>query len=78
MREGDYNKSIEKYNQALKLDPNYVPALNNLAIIYEKKPHTYSKAIELWEHVLQICKEKDDKKHLERAEKHLQKLREIA
>lgn len=75
LRKGDYNNSIEKYKQALELDPNYVPALNNLAIIYEKKSIWYPKSIELWERLLKICQKNNDSKHVERAEKHLTKLR---
>ena len=38
MRQGDYEKAVEKYLEALKIDPDYLPAYNNLAIVYEKRP----------------------------------------
>ncbi len=74
MRQGDYEKAIEKYLDALKLDPDYVPAYNNLAIVYEKKPSWRTKAIETWEKVLQLSQAMGDQKHIDRAQKHLSKL----
>jgi len=34
---GALNNAIEAFNAALKLDPNYSPAIYNLAIVYEKQ-----------------------------------------
>lgn len=75
MRQGDYEKSVEKYLQALELNPDYLPAYNNLAIVYEKKPSWRSKAIETWEKVLELSQANGDQKHIDRAQKHLSNLK---
>ena len=77
MRQGDYEKAAAEYQKVLELDPEYLPALNNLAILYEKKPSWYTKATEQWEKVLHVSQKLGDKKHIARAEKHLSSLREI-
>lgn len=77
MRLKDYDAAAESYKGALKLDPNYLPALNNLAIVYEKKPQTTSQAIALWEKVLAASQAKGDQKHVERAQKHLSALQNL-
>lgn len=75
MRQGDYEKAVEKYLDALKLDANYLPAYNNLAIVYEKKPSWRGKAIETWEKVLELSQAVGDQKHIDRAQKHLSNLK---
>jgi tetratricopeptide (TPR) repeat protein len=77
MRQGDYEKAAAEYQKVLELDPEYLPALNNLAILYEKKPSWYTKAMEQWDKVLHVSQKLGDKKHIDRAEKHLSSLREI-
>lgn len=71
MRQGDYEKSIACYKSALELDEDYVPALNNLAIVYEKQPNWYPLAIETWNKVLELSRARKDSKHADRAERHL-------
>ncbi|MBW4550180.1 MAG: tetratricopeptide repeat protein [Aphanocapsa sp. GSE-SYN-MK-11-07L] len=46
-----YDLAIRNYKEALKGNPNYVTALNNLAHAYEKKNLT-SQALEVYEQVL--------------------------
>jgi len=75
MRQGDYEKAVEKYLDALKLDPDYLPAYNNLAIVYEKRPSWRGKAIETWEKVLELSQGIGDQKHIDRAQKHLSTLK---
>ena len=75
MRQGDYEKAVEKYEDALKIDPEYLPAYNNLAIVYEKRPAWRSKAIETWEKVLELSQAAGDQKHIDRAQKHLSNLK---
>jgi len=75
MRQGDYEKAVEKYIDALKLDPDYLPAYNNLAIVYEKRPSWRGKAIETWEKVLELSQGIGDQKHIDRAQKHLSTLK---
>jgi len=75
MRQGDYEKAVEKYQEALHVDPDYLPAYNNLAIVFEKKPSWRSKAIEMWEKVLELSQAGGDQKHIDRAQKHLSNLK---
>ncbi|MDX1971916.1 MAG: anti-sigma factor antagonist [Candidatus Sumerlaeia bacterium] len=74
MKQRDYDSASECYRKALQIDPNHLPALNNLAIVYEKDPKTHAKAIIQWERVLELSRASGDHKHVERAQKHLQEL----
>lgn len=76
MRQGNYEQSIECYKAALELDPDYLPALNNLAIVYEKQPVWHPQAIETWNRVLALSRQRNDNKHIDRAERHLADLNE--
>lgn len=78
MRQGNYDGSVDEYKNALNIDPDYLPALNNLAIVYEKQPSWISKAIEQWEHVLSISQQRGDQKHIDRAQRHLANLRKMS
>lgn len=71
MRQGNYEDSVTCYKQALEIDPDYLPALNNLAIVYEKQPVWHDSAIETWNRVLELSRERGDDKHRDRAERHL-------
>ena len=75
LRQGSYEDSIRYYRQALDMDSDYLPARNNLAIVYEKRPEWRQNAIEQWEIVLRLSDKLGDGKHKERAEKHLGDLR---
>jgi len=75
MRQGDYEKAIEHYMEAVKVDPDFLPAYNNLAIVYEKRPSWRGKAIETWEKVLELSQAVGDQKHIDRAQKHLSNLK---
>lgn len=74
MRQGDYDSAAEAYRKALAIDPEYLPAHNNLAIVYEKKPQWRDEAVKAWERVLEISTARNDAKHIDRARKHLQTL----
>ena len=74
----DYDGVIETYHKLLDLDPLDITALNNLGIVYEKNPDWHSKAIEVWERVLDLSEERRDPKHGERAKRHLVDLRRVA
>ncbi len=78
MREGAFASSVEEYRKALALDPLYLPAMNNLAIVYEKQPSTIPMAIEQWEKVMDLSRQRGDQKHLDRAERHLASLKNMA
>lgn len=71
MRQGNYEQSIESYKSALELDPDYLPALNNLAIVYEKQPVWHDMARDIWRRVLDVSRARNDAKHMDRADRHL-------
>lgn len=77
IRHGEYEKAVNEYLEALQLDPEYLPAHNNLAIVYEKKPSWHAKAIEQWEKVLELSQKGGDQKHIDRAQKHLANLKKL-
>jgi len=74
MKQRDYESAAECYRKALQINPDYLPALNNLGIVYEKKPDWHPKAVTQWQRVLEISEANGDQKHIERAKKHLQAL----
>lgn len=77
MRQGNYEMSVQEYTGALEIDPDYLPALNNLAIVYEKQPSWTTKAIQTWEQVLRLSQQRGDQKHTDRAQRHLANLRKM-
>jgi anti-anti-sigma factor len=77
MRQGNYEMAVEEYRSALSVDPEYLPALNNLAIVYEKQPSWNAQAIEQWEKVLTLSRQRGDQKHQDRATRHLANLRSM-
>lgn len=48
-----YDLAIRNYKEALKIDPNYVTALNNLGHAYERKQLTVQ-ALEVYEQALKL------------------------
>lgn len=78
MRQGDYESAADAYTKALEIDPEYLPAHNNLAIVYEKKPQWQAKAIKAWERVEDIASRRNDAKHIDRAQKHLANLNRLS
>jgi len=77
MREGNYEMASEEYRNALTIDPDYLPVLNNLAIVYEKKPSWLNLAVEQWEKVVALSQQRGDQKHFDRANRHLANLRKM-
>lgn len=77
IRQGEYEQAVDEYLKALQIDPEYLPAHNNLAIVYEKKPSWHAKAIEQWEKVLELSQKRGDQKHIDRARKHLANLKKL-
>lgn len=75
MRQGDYERAAEAYRAALAINPDYLPALNNLAIVCEKRPDWHPQAIMHWQRVLDLSTRSGDAKHIERAQKHLAMLK---
>ena len=52
-RLGKYTESIEAYDQALKLDPEYSIAMNNKGVILSKLGR-YAEALEVYDQALGI------------------------
>ncbi len=77
IRQGDYDKAVISYQQALDIDPKNLSALNNLGIVYEKRPEWYTRAHEVWRMVLEVSRERSDEKHAAHAEKHLESLEKL-
>jgi anti-sigma B factor antagonist len=77
MRTRDFDAAVKCYEEALSIDPDYLPAHNNLAIVFEKHPQWQSRAIQSWERVLQLSQARGDQKHFERAQKHLEQLQSL-
>lgn len=75
MRKLDYEQAAACYQQVIDMSPDYLPAYNNLAIVYEKMPSAQARAIEAWKKVLELSSRRNDAKHIERAQKHLEALR---
>ncbi|MCX8036257.1 MAG: STAS domain-containing protein [Candidatus Sumerlaeia bacterium] len=73
---GNLDESVRLYREAIARNANYLPAHNNLAIVYEKRPEWRRLAIEEWETVLRLSSQSGDLKDKERAERHLATLRE--
>lgn len=77
IRQGDHDRAVNLYRQMLDLDRNNMSALNNLAVIYEKKTEWYTLARESWMRLLELSKQHDDEKHASRARKHLDALNKL-
>lgn len=77
IRQADYKRAIETYQEILQLDPNNMTALNNLGIVYEKRPEWYPLAVEVWQKVLRISESDNDQKHRLRAQKHLESVNQL-
>jgi tetratricopeptide (TPR) repeat protein len=78
LRQGDYPKAIDAYQRALQFEPENLTALNNLGIIYEKRPQWYPQARQIWEKVLDLSRRHGDDQHAARAQKHLQSLAKLS
>lgn len=77
IRQGDYPRAIDAYQRALALEPDNLAALNNLAIVYEKRPEWYPQAAEAWKKALALSQGRSDEKHAARARKHLDSLAKL-
>lgn len=77
IRQGEYERAIDIYRQMLAIDADNLSALNNLAVIYEKKATWYSQACECWSRVLAISEQRGDERHAIRARTHLESLGKI-
>lgn len=77
LRQGDYQKVIDRYLEVLDIDPDDLSALNNLGVVYEKRPEWNGRAVQTWKQVLTLSEKRNDSKHSERARRHLQSLEQL-
>jgi tetratricopeptide (TPR) repeat protein len=57
-----YDMAIRQYKEAIKLEPEYVMAMNNLGHAYEQKKLT-SQALDIYERVLELEPKNETAKH---------------
>jgi anti-anti-sigma factor len=76
LRFGDYTRVIDTYRKVLELAPNDISALNNLAVVYEKRPEWRDEAVGAWRRVKELSEQLQDAKHADRARKHLDALQQ--
>jgi 4-amino-4-deoxy-L-arabinose transferase-like glycosyltransferase len=67
--------AAQEYDKSIAANPSYISSYNNLAVTYEAKPETYDKAIEAWQMVLKISEKRKDGMYIDRARKHIDRLR---
>lgn len=77
IRQGEFQRAIECYQRALGISPDNLSALNNLGIVYEKRPEWYPQAVETWKRVLTLSERENDDKHASRARKHVETLAKL-
>jgi tetratricopeptide (TPR) repeat protein len=77
LRLAEYAKAAEAYEKALQLDPENLSALNNLGVVYEKKPEWYGKSLRTWKQLLELSNRLPDEKHAARARKHIESLSKL-
>jgi anti-sigma B factor antagonist len=77
LRQAEHPKAIEIYEQVLALDPENLSVLNNLGVVYEKKPEWYGKSMEIWKRLLDLSTRLKDDKHAARARKHIESLSKL-
>lgn len=71
----DSKMEKESYEKALSIDPEYLPAIYNLALV-EAEEKNNQKAIELLKKVIEKSSLTNDKERIERAQKKLKELQE--
>jgi anti-sigma B factor antagonist len=77
IRQANYEKAVQSYQEALRLDPKNLSTLNNLGVVYEKKPEWYGKSIQIWQQLLDLSEKNQDEKHASRARKHIENLSKL-
>lgn len=78
VRLGELDEAVSMYRQVLDLDPECLAALNNLALLYEQRPAMVPLAIKVWEQIEQMSRDKEDQKHLLRARRRLEALKDTS
>ncbi len=77
IKKGDYEQAVVCYERALEIDDSNLSALNNLGVVYEKKPSWYGRSVVVWNRVLDVSNTQGDAKHIQRAQKHLDSLSKL-
>lgn len=74
LRNGAYQRAVDLYKKIIEIEPEDLSALNNLGVVYEKKPEWYGEAMEIWKRVFELSKSRNDLKHVDRARRHIEYL----
>ncbi len=69
--------AIQAYKRSIEENQNYISAQNNLALAYERDSTKYGLAIETWQRVLVMARQRDDRLYIERAKRHIKRLEEV-
>lgn len=77
MKMRKWEMAIEQYERSIQQNPTYISAHNNLALVFEKRPEWYDKGIREWKIVLKMAEERRDQGYIDRALRHLRKLRQL-
>ncbi len=72
-----HDLAVESYLRSIEENPHYISAYNNLGLTYEANPRNFGKAIKVWQQVLEMARARRDGMYIERAERHIGKLREL-
>jgi 4-amino-4-deoxy-L-arabinose transferase-like glycosyltransferase len=68
---GRRDLALAEYERSIELDPTYISAHHNLALLSEEQPMDVERAIEAWKQVLELGIRRGDRDYVERARKHL-------
>lgn len=71
----DEERAAGEYERSIDLNPEYISAHHNLALLLEQNPDRRGRAIEAWEHVLELGRRNRDQRYVNRALEHLEYLR---
>ncbi len=73
---GLLDDAVRNYLESIRRSPDYISSHNNLALAYEERETWKEMAIREWEIVLRMGKEMQNKMYMDRAQRHLDQLRE--
>ncbi|MCU0662038.1 MAG: glycosyltransferase family 39 protein [Myxococcota bacterium] len=76
--QGKLEQAAQEYNRSLSLQPEYLPAHNNLALCLEGIPGQERSAIQQWRIVLEAGQSRGEALYIERARRHLLVLEQAA
>jgi tetratricopeptide (TPR) repeat protein len=69
-----YEESIAEYERSIALNPEYISAQYNLALLTERLPGHRDRSIAAWRRVMELGRKARDSAYVERAKRHLERL----